>query len=269
MIVFLGTVLGLIWYYVVPFRRGVALDNVSFAITGGDRAAAKKIVRLSFVRLGTAVLDALSCREPDRAVVVEGAGPVYEVLSQGRGLIAAVTHSGGIDMNDRVASMVMKLRLHVMTRTVSVGGFQRFFMEMRARRGNEYLKADTRMSELVRIVKAGGILALAYDQNMPPRHGIPVPFFGRDASTTYAPAAVAARTGAPAFAIMGYERADGAYVMRIAPPVRFESTGEFIADCTVMMEKLNMQLEEFLREHPEEWLWAHRRWKPIVRKAKR
>jgi lauroyl/myristoyl acyltransferase len=44
-------------------------------------------------------------------------------------------------------------------------------------------------------------------------------------------------------------------------PMVFKPTGDRKADTRAVLESLNRELEEAIREYPEQYLWAHRRWK--------
>lgn len=257
-----GTVAGLLWYYVLPIRRRVAIDNVAASLTGGDRAAAAPIVRRSFGNLCRFTIAAIA-RGPDdvRGVAVSGEGPLKEAIAAGKGAIVVTAHTGDWDLNELIGPAI-GLTLHVPTRRVGIAGVQRYWEEVRAGRGNVYLPYNTPMTELLGILRAGGCLALVFDQNMPPKRGVPAAFFGRPASTVYAPAVLHFRTGAPIFPAFGAREPGGRYVAEIfpaiAPPAR---TGDLRADAAAVMTTLNGFLEEWIRRFPDQWLWAHRRWK--------
>jgi KDO2-lipid IV(A) lauroyltransferase len=38
------------------------------------------------------------------------------------------------------------------------------------------------------------------------------------------------------------------------------STGDRKADTLTIVTRVNEYLESWIREHPEQWLWLHRRW---------
>jgi KDO2-lipid IV(A) lauroyltransferase len=147
------------------------------------------------------------------------------------------------------------------SRKVALPGVQRFWEEARGKRGNVYLPQNVPATELLKVLKSGGCVTLAIDQNMPPKHGVRVPFFGREASTTFAPALLHLRTGAPIFPVFGGREPDGRYVVKALPELKFEKTGDFRADSEAITARLNSVLEDFIRSHPDQWLWMHRRWK--------
>ncbi len=96
------------------------------------------------------------------------------------------------------------------------------------------------------------------DQKM--NDGIAVPFFGRPAMTAPALAELALRHNCPVVAAR-VTRVKGAnFKMTALPPVRFEKTGDHKADVLAAMTQINNQVEQWVRDTPEQWLWLHNRW---------
>jgi hypothetical protein len=57
------------------------------------------------------------------------------------------------------------------------------------------------------------------------------------------------------------ERLDGArFWVTVFPPLPFTRSGEPHADTAAPMVRVNATLEAWIRDRPEQWLWAHRRW---------
>jgi KDO2-lipid IV(A) lauroyltransferase len=89
-----------------------------------------------------------------------------------------------------------------------------------------------------------------------------IDFLGRGAWTSKIPAIIARKTGAavlPAF----IHRTDEGHKVRISPEVelsRDDDTEQAVREDTV---KLTGYIEEYIKEHPAEWLWIHRRWKRV------
>jgi KDO2-lipid IV(A) lauroyltransferase len=90
--------------------------------------------------------------------------------------------------------------------------------------------------------------------------GLAVPFFGRDAMTTPAPAALALKLGAVLVPISN-ERLGGAR-FRIAthPAIEFTPSGDHDRDVLALTTRINEAIEACVRYRPSQWLWIHRRW---------
>jgi Kdo2-lipid IVA lauroyltransferase/acyltransferase len=57
------------------------------------------------------------------------------------------------------------------------------------------------------------------------------------------------------------ERTNGARFRMISePPLTLRKTGDSDADRRALMVEVNAIVERWVREHPEQWLWLHRRW---------
>jgi len=92
--------------------------------------------------------------------------------------------------------------------------------------------------------------------------GIWCPLFGRLASTTNLPALLAQRTGAAIIPVGVRSDGAGRWVISYGAPVTadpaIDKAHEKINDVTA---RLNLAVEKFIRNSPEEWFWVHDRWK--------
>jgi KDO2-lipid IV(A) lauroyltransferase len=71
---------------------------------------------------------------------------------------------------------------------------------------------------------------------------------------------MARRTGAPVIPVFLVREGAG-YRMKVAPPVVWVTSGERERDIAANTRRYNQVLEAFIRQHPEQWFWVHRRWK--------
>jgi KDO2-lipid IV(A) lauroyltransferase len=111
---------------------------------------------------------------------------------------------------------------------------------------------------MLEVLRAGGRVGILIDQRVQPREGIAVPFFGHPALTTPVLARVSLRTGAPVVPVALYPVRGGRYRFAARPPVFPEGEGEEAV--AALTRRYLAVAEEQIREHPEMWLWMHRRW---------
>ncbi len=111
--------------------------------------------------------------------------------------------------------------------------------------------------KLLQAVKAGQPMAILAD--LRDHRGIEIDFFGRPAPTTPFPALVARQTGAVLIAGRVIRREGARFAMEgriIAVP----QTDDKNADILNATQALQSTFEAWIREHPEQWMWAHQRW---------
>lgn len=89
--------------------------------------------------------------------------------------------------------------------------------------------------------------------------GIPAPFFGRNAMTTTAHAALARRLSVPMVADRVI-RTKGAHFKIYVHDVSVTHTDNRDADITATTKQINQLLESWIRNRPDLWFWVHRRW---------
>jgi len=91
--------------------------------------------------------------------------------------------------------------------------------------------------------------------------GVPVPFFGRDAQTSTAPARLALRFGCELVPLRVERIADARFRVTFGEPVTSDDPALGSKQrALVMTRKLNAQFETWIRERPDQWLCLKRRW---------
>jgi len=111
---------------------------------------------------------------------------------------------------------------------------------------------------LGRAIKDGQTLAMLVDQKM--NEGIAVPFFCRDAMTATAIAEFALRYDLPLIPGRIVRTRGCHFEGHVYPALVYEKTGDADKDTLSILTHINALLESWIREHPEQWFWVHRRW---------
>lgn len=107
-----------------------------------------------------------------------------------------------------------------------------------------------------RHLKAGGALVLLFD--VFDHQGELIDFLGKPAPTSFSAADLALRFDALLVPFFGIRGEDG-----LSFDVHFEAPVPH-GDRRAMMRELTDRLEARILEHPEQWFWIHRRWKPGI-----
>lgn len=112
--------------------------------------------------------------------------------------------------------------------------------------------------ELLQALSEGRSVALLNDQKF--NRGIAAPFFGQPAHTAPGPTKLALRYGGY-LQPMSVQRLKGARFRVIAhEPMVLQRTGDRKADVEAGVRQINAFVEDRVRERPDEWFWAHKRW---------
>jgi KDO2-lipid IV(A) lauroyltransferase len=54
--------------------------------------------------------------------------------------------------------------------------------------------------------------------------------------------------------------ASGRFRVVFEKPLELPRSGDRTADVLALMTAINLTIEGWIRAHPEDWLWLHRRW---------
>lgn len=102
------------------------------------------------------------------------------------------------------------------------------------------------------------VLYMLVDQKL--REGIAAPFFGRDAMTTPAPAALALKFGARIMIAANKRLPGPRFHVTVHALPDFIPTGDEAHDVQALTAAINASIEQIVRDDPGQWLWIHNRW---------
>jgi KDO2-lipid IV(A) lauroyltransferase len=120
------------------------------------------------------------------------------------------------------------------------------------------------MRQMLTQLRGQRVLYMLVDQKL--REGIGVPFFGRDAMTTPAPAALALKFNARIVIVANKRLPGPRFHATVQPPLDFTPSGDEARDVQVLTAAITARLEKIIRDDPGQWLWIHNRW-PTARDA--
>jgi Kdo2-lipid IVA lauroyltransferase/acyltransferase len=262
----LGAVLGLVAGSLLRIRRRQVEDAL---LTAGLPSSLAPGV---YASLGAGVFELLwlAGRPAGEALPFsfspEASSALLGAAAAGRGVVVATAHTGNWDLTACGAAAWLGASeagsLTVVTKRLSWRGLDRYWQRLRAERGVMLVDAAGAVSSVQAALRAGGVVALLVDQAPTRTSGVvTASFLGRPAKHDLAPALLAAKARAPLLVMAGWRTADGEHRLELLASIGPEELRGGRRAAERATARIAAAVEGFVREHPEQWLWLHRRWK--------
>jgi Kdo2-lipid IVA lauroyltransferase/acyltransferase len=133
----------------------------------------------------------------------------------------------------------------------------RIFLKARTRFGDPHLVSRQEgLRSIIRVIKSGKPFYFLPDMDFGPRDAIFSPFFGVPTATITTLPRLAKLTGAAVIPVVTRQVGEG-YVVRFYPLWHDYPSGDVEAD----VRRMNAFIEDRVREMPEQYFWAHKRFK--------
>jgi len=256
---YLAHVLGNFGWRLVPSRRRVTLANLTACFPELDEPARRQLGRRVFRNLARATIDHSvlwkgSRQDIERLVRIEG---LERVLGPTNGpLIMLAPHFVGLDagavrlsIEIRAVSIYARQSNPVWDRWLAYGRSRFMPQLLIARRGWD-------LRAVVRAIRGGLPFYYLPDIDGGASNSIFVPFMGVPTATLPMVSRLARMIGARVVMTVTEQTRDG-YVLHIEPPWD-DFPGPSIESDT---ERMNREIERWVRRLPDQYLWTHRRFK--------
>ncbi|HEV2614253.1 MAG TPA: lysophospholipid acyltransferase family protein [Gammaproteobacteria bacterium] len=257
----LGILLGILAFYILRRRRKLALDNFNQAL-GKEYSPTeqKKIIKKVFINLGLTFVEFLRFAEITKEnlsefVTFHGKENVDCVYAEKKGVLALTAHMGNWEL--LAASISLSgINSGMLVKSAHQKFFDDFLTQQRTSKNLDLVSGKNSVKLIFKLLKAGTLLGVVIDQHGVGRDSVVVPFFGRPASTLKGLAILSERTGCPVIPIYTYRDENLHHHVVFDPPI--QHIGNSPESRTL---QYNQWLESVIRQHPEQWMWTHNRWK--------
>jgi lipopolysaccharide heptosyltransferase II len=194
-------------------------------------------------------------RELMNQVELEGLEDFERVIRSGRGAVVILSHLGNWELAARLIPLLVKCPTGAVYQRLGNPWMDRAIRAQRTREGLQLFERKQGFHKAIEMVRSGGLVGVLADQHAGDA-GYWCPFFGRLASTTPLPATMALRSGGALLSCAVYSRPGGRWKIVLSGPIELPER-----DVSAWTERVNAEMELQIREQPQDWLWAHNRWK--------
>jgi Kdo2-lipid IVA lauroyltransferase/acyltransferase len=197
----------------------------------------------------------------ENIVVIDGFENFDAARRRGKGVLFLTGHMSAWELSS-FAHALYGYPLHFLVRPVSNRRIDALVNHYRCLSGNRPIDKNKSARAILKVLGEAGTVGILMDHNTSLDEGVFVNFFGVPASTSSGLARLALRTGAavvPGF--LWWDASRRKYRLRFEPAVELSRSDDEEADVHENTQRFTRVIEDFVRAHPDQWLWVHKRWK--------
>ena len=256
----LGARLGDLTRYLLPRRRRIVEKNIALAFPHLSRQQQQQLVKENMRSSGIAVFETMLSwwgneQQLKPLVHIDGMEHLQEARKARKGIILLGGHFTSMLLCGRM--LAIQLPFQILVKKAKNPLFEALMRHYREKYYQGIIDSHD-LRGMVRALKNNRICWYSPDQDFGRRHTVFAPFMGMPAATLTITARLAKLSGAPVLPI-SYRRLSGdkGYQITISPPLPTFPSGDELQDAT----RINQLIEEQVQPIPEQYLWAHRRYK--------
>jgi len=260
-LLWMGVYLGRFAMRVSKRRTHIARTNIDACFPEKTQAERDAILRESMESIGKGFFEfGLAWFGPisklNHGYTIEGLEYIEQAQANGEGVLLIGFHFLTLEIGAALISL-----------NVSVDGFYQphknpvyeFVMKVGRERHNKqgvsFQKNDLR--GVIRSLRKGRAVIYLNDQDLGPKRSEFVPFFGIQTATVLGTSQLLRAGKARALFNITGRNDDGTYFIKFVPPPKPLGQGDDFDDAKI----INDFAEKVIRQQPEQYLWAHRRFK--------
>lgn len=252
------------WF--VPRLKRTALFNLRLAFPEWPerkrRATFRRLVKhLGWMGAEFAHIPSYTRERMEKLVILDGFENYAAAERRGKGVIFFTGHTGAWEIMP-IAFSLLHHPIYFLARAIANPRVNQLTESYRCATGNRPIEKNQSARIVLRALREGASVGFLADHNTMPEEAVFVPFFDIQAATTSGAARLALRTDAAVLpSYMYWDERLRKHRLRFEPAVELVRTGDEEVDVRENTARFTRALEEFVREHPEQWLWMHKRWK--------
>jgi len=259
-----GARIGMLARHLLRARDRLAMRNLAETFPEKSEAERRRIIDECWRQFGREALETIRMQHiaieeiPSQCHFVNPE-VLQDAIALGRGVVILSAHYGGWEIAG-LAVMAYVKNVHTVARPLDNGLLERDLVRIRARTGVVMVDRHRAARPLLKALQNGGVVILLADQAVQPREGILVPFLGRPAWTTDAPAKLALRHESVivfGFCIPGTT----GHLLEFEEPLRIDQLRSDEKNAEALTTRINDVISRRIAARPELWLWMHERWK--------
>jgi len=257
----LGRQLGYLSYALMPQRKNIVETNIRLCFPELNRTEQKVLIKKSIASTGMAIVETgISWWAPKQTLMklhkLDGLEHLNKALAKGKGAIILASHFTTLEIGGTFLAQHID-NLNVVYKRAHNPLFEYFIRTKRTRNGATLIN-HKKVREIIRCLKNNNVAWYSPDQDFGEKDSVFAPFMGISTCTLISTQRLAQITGAAVIPLHIERPSEGSvYRFHFSPAIENFPSDDSVLDATA----INHAIEEQIKVTPEQYLWAHRRFK--------
>ncbi|MCC7300361.1 MAG: hypothetical protein IT583_04720 [Verrucomicrobia bacterium] len=252
-------------------RRHITMKNLRLAYPELSAKEHRRIARQAYDHFGQMIAESamVLCGKISREglkTLVDGSDlPKLQALEESteKGILFITGHLGNFELLAHYTGCQMRKSGTVIFRQGTNRLIDdRIVTPLRQSFGNKVIYKSRALPQIVRTLKNGNHVGMLIDIKTNSREGVPAIFFGKETLAMKSSAYLQVKLDVPVVAGAMVRVAPRKYKLVVLDPILWKDDGRSVDEQVVdLTQRHHAAIETLIRQHPEQWLWMHDRWK--------
>jgi KDO2-lipid IV(A) lauroyltransferase len=195
----------------------------------------------------------------EKFLVTTGLENYERAHAKGKGVMFLTSHLGAFDL--QITNMALRgLKPNIIGTALGDEKLNGLLLKYRNAYGAIAIERGKESVRLFKALKSGGSIAILIDQDTRVKSRF-VNYFGKPASTPVGATVLALKSGCAVVPTYVYLDKNYKQQMVILPEIPLVYTGDDEKDLIINTQNFTNFTEDIVRQHPDQWVWMHERWK--------
>lgn len=261
-----ANLLAIIFFYVIPIRKSVVIENLKKAFPEKSEKDIKNLAFKNFVSVGITFMEIMAFQKMHKAEIlalstINNLHLANEKIQNGKGVILLTAHIANWELGALFMGLVLDKQINVLVKKQRNRLVANWMSDIREKFTNKEVPLGVSVRELYKTLVQGGIVGIVGDQRAKKEDGVVVNFFNQPTFTFQGFAALGIKNKIPILVVLAERLTNGKYLIDITE-IHYDNLPDTNSEKIRELNQRYMNiLENKIRENPEQWLWMHNIWK--------
>ncbi|CRF45406.1 lipid A biosynthesis lauroyl acyltransferase [Helicobacter heilmannii] len=261
--------LGFVFYKLDKRRYYDAKANLDFVFPEMEHARKEAIIKRAYQNFAFIILESVRVEflpkdiYDARFTLIDQENVLKSLAKNGQAVVMGMHFGYWEAVGTSLAQHYAQYDRGSLGRLTKFESINRLIVKHREAFGVHFINKVGAFKELLKVYNGGkGLVGILVDQNISPKEGVEVDFFGHKATHTTIGSILARRFNIDIVAvIIDFNEDYSHYFVTYYPPIQAPNTEDSQADIQEATQAQATLSEQIIRAHPESWFWFHRRFK--------